>query len=358
MECLHIGTPPSALGCWESKTIYVHDFLNLSDTKSDDNVVYSPEFKCFGHFWKLVVFPGGSEVASDGNVSLFIDNMSGETITTDCKISVLKKDGNTSQYSKLMKKITFAKNSVNYELKKGESYSYGSHSLIKREIIVGSPSDFLYHGSLRIKVQMRLSAGCYHNRIRRDFPEPDFVHIFGDDETTDIAFDLKGKIILAHKCIIKCKANDLYVMCEAYNKTTPMPIDDVDEVVFEIMLVSLYYGGDLFPEEWQNHSEAILNAAGKYGFDALRSEAEVWYSKSLKFTVDNVIGEFMKADGNNHALVKAAAKKFMMKHGEEIVASESFHLLYESKELVREVMAGMAASFQNSKKRKRDSNPG
>ena len=93
--------------------------------------------------------------------------------------------------------------------------------------------------------------------------------------------------------------------------------------------------------------------------------AEVWCSKSLNLTVENVISKFMEADGNNHAHVKAAAKKFIMEHGEEVVASESFHNLYESTELVTEVAAHlyeskdlvlqiMAGALENSKKRKRN----
>eukprot|EP00956_Cyclotella_meneghiniana_P021978 scaffold40799_cov31-Cyclotella_meneghiniana.AAC.6 len=61
----------------------------------------------------------------------------------------------------------------------------------------------------------------------------------------------------------------------------------------------------------------------------------------------------MKADGKNHSLVKAAAKKFIMEHREEVVASESLNRLYESKELMIEVMQALASG--DSKKRKRES---
>ena len=172
----------------------------------------------------------------------------------------------------------------------------------------------------------------------------------GDQETADVAFHLQGEIMVAHKCIIKSNAKDIYVMCEGYNNESPMPITDVDKDIFNIMLTSLY-GGEVFPEEWKKHSEAILKAANNYGFDTLKSEAEVWCAKSVEFTVDNVIGKFMEADGNDYTLIKAAAKKFIMEHGKEVVAwSKSLELLHESLPLMREVMA---AAFDNNKKRKR-----
>lgn len=72
----------------------------------------------------------------------------------------------------------------------------------------------------------------------------------------------------------------------------------------------------------------------------------------LNLPVDNAVDEFMKADGSNYPFIKDAAKKFILEHGKEIVASESFARLNESLPLMREVLA---ASFENSNKRKRRS---
>eukprot|EP00956_Cyclotella_meneghiniana_P038911 scaffold162054_cov24-Cyclotella_meneghiniana.AAC.2 len=311
----------------------------------DDNFLLSPGFKCFGHTWRLNVYPAGDDDdAEDGWVSAFLSNCSDEDITLDWRLKLLTATGNDS--------LEFRKGDNNKVFKGGISFWGGD--LIERSTLVENESltKYLDNGALKIKVQLRLSKGSYHNRIRQHLPDCDYTDIFRDDEeTADVAFDLKGEIMTAHKCIIKSKANDFYVMCEGYSKTSPMPITDVDEDIFQIMLASLY-GGEVYPEEWQKHSEAILKAAGKYGFSTLKSEAEVWCAKSFKFNVDNVINKFMEADGNGYALVKAAAKKFIMEHGEEVVASESFNNLCESKELMREVMA---ASFENSKKRKRAS---
>jgi hypothetical protein len=119
------------------------------------------------------------------------------------------------------------------------------------------------------------------------------------------------------------------------------------------MLASLY-GGYVLPEQWKKHSDAILKAAAKWGFDKLKSEAEIWYSKSLKLTVGNVIDEFLKADGNGHDMVREAAKKFMIEHGKEMIESESFDKLYESKSLVKEIMKAAFDSSESKKRRRED----
>jgi hypothetical protein len=110
------------------------------------------------------------------------------------------------------------------------------------------------------------------------------------------------------------------------------------------------YGGYVLPE----HSDAILKAAAKWGFDKLKSEAEIWYSKSLKLTVGNVIDEFLKADGNGYDMVREAAKKFMLENGKEMIESESFDKLYESKSLVKEIMKAAFDSSESKKRRRED----
>eukprot|EP00956_Cyclotella_meneghiniana_P021976 scaffold40799_cov31-Cyclotella_meneghiniana.AAC.4 len=340
MECLHVGEPPSNFGSrWTTKMFYIHNFLDLPDAIGLDNVVRSPEFKCFNHTWALDVYPAGDHHAievGDEYISVYIHNVTDQFIVIDYDIAILKVDGSESQWTTSCNGIEIRAQGV-----------YGD-DLMKRSTLLENQLDYLDSGALAIKVMMRLSEGYYHNSIPQHLPVGGNMDIFQDEETSDVAFDLKGEIIFGHKCIIKSKAKDFYVMCEGYSVTSPMPITDVDNKIFEIMLQSLY-GGDILPEEWHEHSEAILKAASKYGFSALESEADVWCAKSLNFTVDNVISKFMEADGNNHGRVKAAAKEFIMEHGEEVVASESFNNLYESKELMREVVT---AAFQNCKKRK------
>jgi hypothetical protein len=134
-------------------------------------------------------------------------------------------------------------------------------------------------------------------------------------------------------------------MCETWSKEDPMPINDVNSEVFRIMLSSLY-GNFVLPEEWKEHSESILKAAGKWGFDELKLEAEMWYANYLELTADIAINKFLEADGNGWAIIRDAAKAYILEHGEEIVASESFARLNESLPLMQEVMAAVFRKFQ------------
>jgi hypothetical protein len=216
-------------------------------------------------------------------------------------------------------------------------------------------SEYLVDGALVIELRMKLSEGNYQSKR---YPRPlskrtgvrTFINIFEDKDTCDVAFNVKGVVILAHKIIIKSQAPDFYDMCETCSLENPMIIDDVDSDCFKILICYLY-GADVYPQQWQNYSEAILKAASKYGFTRLKGEADAWYSNSLKFTAEDVIDKFMEADGNDFAMVRDAAKKFMIEHAEEILETEAFDRLRESLPLIKEIFS---AAVQNSKKRKRD----
>jgi hypothetical protein len=338
MECIHVGTPPADFELWESKTIYIHSFLDLPDTKGDENEVSSPLFYCLEHKWRLRVFPGGDDDVRDGWVSVYLKFCDKTSVSIDWQIDHIDSEGDVTTESERIP--------TTWEQNKCCGYS----RFMKRSKILKYDDEYLVNGALAVRVMMKPSSDRYCNRVIPQHPLKDNLGIFLDEETSDLAFDVKGKIILAHKCLIKSQSAELYTMCEALSKSTPMPINDVEPSVFELMLAT-FYGKHITPEEWKANSKALLKAAGKYGFNEVKSQAEVWYTNSLNLTVENVIDEFLRADGNNFALVREAALEFIAKHGKEITTADSFVRLHGSLPLMKEVLAAVA---ENNKKRKRN----
>eukprot|EP00956_Cyclotella_meneghiniana_P024574 scaffold49508_cov47-Cyclotella_meneghiniana.AAC.7 len=346
MDCLHIGTPPPEF--MESKLIYVHDYLKLSHIRSNANFVTSPRFWCFGHEWELRVYPGGDEESdgSDTRGSIHLRHCSCGEIEIEWSV-MLMQDGGERFIS-----VDSADAPLNM-IFDGPDHSQRFGYITDREEIVEDPATHLEcESSLGIKVWMMQSSRKRNCVVPQCQPAYDNMEVFLDDETSDIAFQVKGRNVVAHKSIIKAHAKDFFVMCEGSTVESPMLINDVNPDVFEMMLHSLY-GGFIPPNEWQRNSESILDAACKYGFNRLKSEAEVWYLKYVEFTVDNVIDVFLKADGNNCAILREAAKEHMAENGAEVVASESFVKLHESLPLMREVMTAALDKKVESNKRKR-----
>jgi hypothetical protein len=122
-----------------------------------------------------------------------------------------------------------------------------------------------------------------------------FTKLVDDKEITDIAFKVVSEVFHAHKLILKVEAPELYELAIQFDKDTPMPIQNVEPKSFELML-KYVYGKTILPNEWAEHSKQILEASGKYGFAAIKVEAEAWRIKKLELTVDNAVDELLYAD--------------------------------------------------------------
>ena len=88
---VHVGTPPPAspgpLQNWATRKVHFHrllrkvhfhGFAGLSTTHGTK--VMSPEFSCFGHQWKVVIYPGGEGRSQEGFVAVYLVNRSQESI--------------------------------------------------------------------------------------------------------------------------------------------------------------------------------------------------------------------------------------------------------------------------------------
>ena len=346
-----VGTPPDDICTLVDEDIaYVrfHDFENLPDTKGE--VVISPEFTRAGHKWTLHLYPGGTADASEGYVSLFLKSEDDSEIKVKYSIRFLMADGH-------------AMGIVPYAI---HTFS-GSQSISGWDNFATNPKRMdeswkrrlLTNGTLTFKVRIWPDNGysvktVIHTSMRQSSLSKNILELFlGQDDTTDVAFKVKGEVMFAHRVILKAQAPELAEMCENCDKTNPMPVDDVEPEIFKTMLKHVY-GENILMNELMPQSMYILKAAGKYGFNELKAEAESWRVKNFKLTVDNVISKLLEADGGSFAVVKEAAMKFILDNAEEVVGSESYSLLRQSPSLMVEVMMAMAKHISANKKRKRD----
>ena len=75
---VHVGTPSSNFEDWTTAEVYFHGFADLTTTR--DEAVVSPLFSCFGHQWRVDLYPGGDDGSDDGYVALDLCNMSNAVI--------------------------------------------------------------------------------------------------------------------------------------------------------------------------------------------------------------------------------------------------------------------------------------
>ena len=68
----------------------------ISTTRGE--VVGSPEFSCFGHQWKLSLYPGGVVESRDGYAASGLSNISNKAIKIQCGYNVRNADGKEVVY--------------------------------------------------------------------------------------------------------------------------------------------------------------------------------------------------------------------------------------------------------------------
>ncbi|KAL7526650.1 hypothetical protein ACHAXR_001579 [Thalassiosira sp. AJA248-18] len=261
------------------------------------------------------------------------------------------------------KVIDETKETEYYKFDEGKN-SWGYGDLIERAKIVDPAKKILKHGTLTVEVRMKPDDdNCCSNFIPKNEFARNMLMMFMDEDTADVLFEVKGQVggaqasspivaFHAHNVVLQAgaKGSTLASLCAEYHKSTPVSIVGIDPQVFRQMLY-YFYGGTIAAAEWKAHSKDLIDAADRYGVKNLKIEAEAWYVKHLKITVDNVIDTLALADEKNCFLLKEVATKFIMKNINDVLASDSFQSMPESKNITSEILSVASMNIRNDGKR-------
>jgi len=101
-------------------------------------------------------------------------------------------------------------------------------------------------------------------------------------------------IFHAHRYILReCSTGTLTDMCESNDvSSSPIEITDVSPEVFRHLLYSVY-GVNIIDEDMKSQTNAIINAANRYGVVNLKLEAEAYLVEATTFTMENVMEQLL-----------------------------------------------------------------
>jgi hypothetical protein len=336
-KVIHVRSPNPKAPFEDWVQVNFHNFKDLPSEKNE--LVRSSNFMCAGHEWNLMLYPGGGNNAQDGMVSVYLFSELTSRIAVAFEIILKKKCGGNFQ---VLKEETI-------EFPNEDGTNWGWHNFVSRQQILDNSTGVLDHGTVTFEVRIRPHSDYY---CRGTKPGPtlseNIFTLFADEGSADVAFDVKGRLLFAHKLVLKLQVPSLLELSESFDKTNSFTIKDVEPDVFETML-KFVYGKPICAVYWKEHSRQILEASGKYVFTDLKSEAEAWCVKNLKLTKDNAIDELLSADGKSCQLLKKAVMKFIVEHGDEVIESDSYDMLDESPKLRKEVMKAMIVALSEKK---------
>jgi hypothetical protein len=346
MSVVHVGCPPNGWeGAWgapanESHRILFHNFERLPAVRG--NKVTSPTFNSLGSEWTVDLYPNGRTAVGniEDGVSLYLRKCSGTEISVHFEIAI-KSVGDDIDACRASR--TF---------KQGE-FCLGWPDFASRAMIMDS--NVLQHGSLVVEV--RIKEHTLHFIPKNPFMQ-NMLQSLSDLETSDVSFKVEFQSLLgksdasstdlsevfnAHKLVLKIcvKGSILASLCENCDGSEPVPIKDVHPRVFRLLLRYIY-GGDITSAEWKDQGKDLIEAADKYGLTSLKIEAESWYVKLFKPSVNNVVEALAYADRMNCFLLRESAAEFIAANLGEVLSSGTLKNIPETKDIMNDILVSVA----------------
>ena len=329
---VHAGTRPTRKE-WEVIEVHYNGFEGLPSERGVP--VQSPEFTCFGHKWRVEIYPGGHSTSNEGMVGIFLENRSDERITINFGLSVKDKNGKAVKDIVLEAAIEFA-------TRRTLGCSKGTKNFLQRSDVI----DALVDGTLIVEVRMRSATETAtatpfipENPIAKSV-----LAMFNDEESADVLFEVDNEpvrsnetckrsktttALYGHKFIMeKCASNVLGELCKSEDgdnnfAATTVSITDVKPDIFKHILCYVY-GGKVSDEDMKDNAKDIIDAADRYGIVGLKMEAEASLVTATTITFENAIDNLLHADSKNCALLKEEVMDFIAENSNEAENKLSF----------------------------------
>ncbi len=170
------------------------------------------------------------------------------------------------------------------------------------------------------------------NKVKQHEVLADFGRLLENQEFVDVYFEIDGKTVGAHKCVLSCKNFEFFqrkflVILDSYfsgrsktfnamfkhdfreNHDKTVKIDDVDYDAFYELLRFIYCGRALNLEQV---ALSLLPAADKYGILALKAQCENHLNSNIY--IENVLEVLVIADLHSCEKLKRKSIVFIARY--------------------------------------------
>lgn len=138
----------------------------------------SPTSNCFGHEWRVVLYPGGHRKAKESNITLLLTKCSDNEISINFELVIKNNRGGD-----------VAKGTSGLQKFEQRRRSLGSADFSPRAKIMDG--NVLKNGSLIVEVHMKREH-CLHFIPKNPFIQ-NMLQLFSDEITADIFFKVKSR---------------------------------------------------------------------------------------------------------------------------------------------------------------------
>ena len=171
-----------------------------------------------------------------------------------------------------------------------------------------------------------------------------------DEEHSDVVFQVEKDVYKLHSQILVANAPILGELCSKQGNNgsvAPIVLTNVSSHIFDI-LMRYTYAGELPDEnELIRYSKEIIEASDKYVVVNLKMATETCLVQNGVLDESNVCEYLDLAHSKTCPLLKEYAMAFISLHAQRIIGSEGSNLVFESPELMQEVLLNCTNTTPN-----------
>lgn len=294
--------------------------------------------------WQLGLYPGGLSTGSDGLMSLCLMNTKNPTGMKFQKFSFAMRapDGSVCHEVHCECRV-FDQNTVvaltklNFQ-DHGFEVNAANLPRVEGKKFVLEKFVTWRRGDLVIDVVIGAKQMVAYN-IPSNPLSKNLLRMLETGHKTDVAFEVEGDVICAHRFILDANAPFLATLCRGCTKESPAPMQGIAPNIFRRVLRYIY--GEIAPnfkDEVMAIGTDLIDAANRCGLIDLKLEMESYLAEFVDFNVSNVADYILFADSMTCPLLKERAVSFFIARAKDVLKSESSSKLNESADLMKELM--------------------
>ncbi|KAL7549518.1 hypothetical protein ACHAWF_012779 [Thalassiosira exigua] len=224
-----------------------------------------------------------------------------------------------------------------YGVVRGPSFKLSE--LVKKE------NNILVNGCLLVDVELQFPPPSLH--VPSNLLQGEALKLVGDDEYTDVSFEVGDAIISAHKLILKMNAPFLLTVCKGNDPDVPILIKETSPEVFRAV-IRYVYGGDIPDEDIiLNMGKKLIVAADRFEVVNLKLAVEVAIARAWSFDLTSATDWLLFADSLTCPLLKECTMAYIVARASDFLQSDCSKNLNESPSLMKEIMLELCNSSNN-----------
>eukprot|EP00956_Cyclotella_meneghiniana_P032930 scaffold92217_cov68-Cyclotella_meneghiniana.AAC.1 len=281
-----------------------------------------------GNSWKLMLCPGGRNIALKGWITLIVisDSRNEDLVAAHFNIAVKNASG-----------------TIACDICGSSSYDAGhvnwGRDCMKRDMIFDPNNDILKDGALCFDVTIQVKDRRDKHYDPKSNLSKRMMKLLESGDGADASFKVGDQMFPVHSNILRTNAPTLAIAnLLDQEERSSVTIEGISAPVFKLVLEFIYAEHRPTDKEIICHAKELIYAVNRYELVDLKMIVEHTLVRECIFRKYNVCDWIIFADAQSCPLLKEYATSFLLLNVREVLKSEHSKRLRESSKLLAEIL--------------------